>query len=556
QVVQNSIDSLPNASSFYGSLVAEPMLWNSSSLRDNNGPWTVSLRELVNNYADETALASFFDGWSGGSAALAGATMPDYKLTTVYNASPARAITDMVLEAGAADVEDVITDEEDVTAFELGKLAVTGGMLSVDEMTSAIVYGTAGDTISLGEHHIYGSSRVGVQRYDSLQLANLLNLSDAGAVRSTLMSRVPWYSYAYADVISSSKKQEYDGTINTYSGVLNNTRNLGRRYYELTDHLGNVLATVLDRKTGYKTSPGATLYDHWSADLAQVSDYYPGGMMMPGRNVEYSWSRMGAQGSPKDDEVYGKGNFIDMGDRHLMTQILRTPKTDNKSEKYPSISPYAYVMGNYPNAIDPNGKDVFLITYLTKKDVAGHTALAVENYKQVTTMVKENGKEVMKTEFVKDGTVTIYELGPGGMLKEGKKAATTRVSAKYVEKTVPLGVIDKVGGSEWEQSPPDGIIRFKTDPGTDQYIQYKMSDYQNQNSEYCGTSNNCTDYAGYGAELATGKEINARESNGFIGATTPGKMFTEAKKAPNAEVIKDPGKAAEKPFDKAYKGED
>jgi hypothetical protein len=41
----------------------------------------------------------------------------------------------------------------------------------------------------------------------------------------------------------------------------------GRRYYELTDHLGNVLATVLDRKTGNGTREGGTLYDHWSAEL-------------------------------------------------------------------------------------------------------------------------------------------------------------------------------------------------------------------------------------------------------------------------------------------------
>jgi hypothetical protein len=82
----------------------------------------------------------------------------------------------------------------------------------------------------------------------------------------------------------------------------------GRRYYELTDHLGNVLATVLDRKTDSGTNPtDPTLYDHWSADIASSADYYPGGFVMQGRSTEHTWSRFGAQGSPKDDEVYGKG---------------------------------------------------------------------------------------------------------------------------------------------------------------------------------------------------------------------------------------------------------
>ncbi|GAA4454298.1 hypothetical protein GCM10023092_16120 [Rurimicrobium arvi] len=428
------------------------MLWNSSSLRDNNGPWTVSLRELVNNYADETALASFFDGWSGGSAALAGATMPDYKLTTVYNASPARAITDMVLEAGAADVEDVITDEEDVTAFELGKLAVTGGMLSVDEMTSAIVYGTAGDTISLGEHHIYGSSRVGVQRYDSLQLANLLNLSDAGAVRSTLMSRVPWYSYAYADVISSSKKQEYDGTINTYSGVLNNTRNLGRRYYELTDHLGNVLATVLDRKTGVKVGEAPTLYDHWSADLASVTDYYPGGMMMPGRNLEWDWSRMGSQSQQKDDEIYGKGNTYAFKYRMEDARINRFFSSDPLHEKYPYNSDYAFSENRLIDAVEFEGLESVIYTIIRNLNKDG-TSTKVITEKQL----KNNGPlgDGAAVILVKDG-VKHYMYGD-----KSKDMKDFIVSYEGYEKSVYPSV---EGGN-----PTGGVGHKLTDQETKQF---------------------------------------------------------------------------------------
>ncbi|MDI9320574.1 MAG: hypothetical protein QM530_08895 [Phycisphaerales bacterium] len=130
----------------------------------------------------------------------------------------------------------------------------------------------------------------------------------------------------------------------------------------MTDHLGNVLATVLDRKTGTGTlTSDPTKYDHWSADLASTADYYPGGMMMPGRNTEYSWSRMGMQGQQKDDEVYGKGNFVDMGDRHLDTRIIRTPKTDNLAANYPSVSPYVYALNTFPNATDPDGQRVIFV---------------------------------------------------------------------------------------------------------------------------------------------------------------------------------------------------
>ena len=102
------------------------------------------------------------------------------------------------------------------------------------------------------------------------------------------------------------------------------------------------------------------MYDHWSADLASTADYYPGGMMMPGRNTEYSWSRMAYNGKPKDDEVYGKGNYTDYGARGLDTRIMRWTATDPIASKYPHSSPFVYVAGNPIILVDPDGKDVHL----------------------------------------------------------------------------------------------------------------------------------------------------------------------------------------------------
>lgn len=147
------------------------------------------------------------------------------------------------------------------------------------------------------------------------------------------------------------------------------------------DHLGNVLATVLDRKTGEGTDASSSLYDHWSADLASTADYYPGGMMMPGRNTEYSWSRMGYNGKLKDDEVYGKGNLIDMGDRHLDTRILRTPRTDEKATKYPHMSPYSYANNNPIAFVDPNGKEnvIYLVVLPSANAALGESKISAND---------------------------------------------------------------------------------------------------------------------------------------------------------------------------------
>ena len=235
----------------------------------------------------------------------------------------------MADEATDDELRDVLVGMPDLPTAELGEIIIDKGAVAAAEVNHGIMMGTSGDTLNLAEHHIYGSTRLGVQRYDSILLAlpdanhlfvgNILNPETGDPVYNLNLAS-PWYSYSFQDLIDPSKRDPYGTSGNTFLGEWQTSRTLGRRYYEMTDHLGNVLATVLDRKTGALPSSGGAgggMYDHWLADLASTADYYPGGMMMPGRNTEYSWSRMGAQRSPKDDEVYGKGNLIDMGDREM-----------------------------------------------------------------------------------------------------------------------------------------------------------------------------------------------------------------------------------------------
>ena len=55
-------------------------------------------------------------------------------------------------------------------------------------------------------------------------------------------------------------------------------------HYELSNHLGNVLAVVSDRKVPTTANPtGLGAVDHYDADVVQYTDYYPFGMQMPER---------------------------------------------------------------------------------------------------------------------------------------------------------------------------------------------------------------------------------------------------------------------------------
>ncbi|HTN00058.1 MAG TPA: hypothetical protein VL088_14980 [Pedobacter sp.] len=97
------------------------------------------------------------------------------------------------------------------------------------------------------------------------------------------------------------------------------------------------------------------MYDHWHADIAQASDYYPGGMIMPGRYKEYDWSRMGNQSQQKDDEVYGKGNLYAYKYRMNDARINRFFSPDPLHAKYPNNSDYAFSQNRLIDAFELEG---------------------------------------------------------------------------------------------------------------------------------------------------------------------------------------------------------
>ncbi|GEM_PF-5961306 len=120
--------------------------------------------------------------------------------------------------------------------------------------------------LTLAEHHIYGSSRIGIRR-DTTQLAEVRFATDS---------------------IRSSGSIGLDSIIATSNPGLDSircSRHLGYKNYELTNHLGNVLAISLDRRL-YAESGGS--FSHWAPDVSQANDYYPFGMMVPNRNYSRS----------------------------------------------------------------------------------------------------------------------------------------------------------------------------------------------------------------------------------------------------------------------------
>jgi RHS repeat-associated protein len=80
----------------------------------------------------------------------------------------------------------------------------------------------------------------------------------------------------------------------------------GERMYELSNHLGNVLVTISDRKKGIADPLNAALIKFFEPVMLSGTDYYPFGMAMRvGGESKYKY---GYNGQEMSNEVKGEGN--------------------------------------------------------------------------------------------------------------------------------------------------------------------------------------------------------------------------------------------------------
>lgn len=128
----------------------------------------------------------------------------------------------------------------------------------------------------------------------------------------------------------------------------------GRKFFELSDYLGNVMVTVSDKKKGISTD--STSISYFMPDILSTHEYYPFGMSMPGRSSSNDTYRYGFNGKENDNEIKGEGNSLDFGARVYDPRIGRFLSLDPKSKDYPDWSPYVYAYDNPVRLVDDNGE--------------------------------------------------------------------------------------------------------------------------------------------------------------------------------------------------------
>ncbi len=151
---------------------------------------------------------------------------------------------------------------------------------------------TQSDQIRLKGQHMYGSSRLGVRNSDLL-------LSSREFYVSGQVPNSPYLHYSYSQDIDVTVP---NSAISTYL--------TGVKFFELPNHLGNVLSVVTDNVWAREDPNVQDQILCFDPHIKSATDYYPFGMMMPGRNFSSDDYSYGFNGQERDDEIKGAGNSV------------------------------------------------------------------------------------------------------------------------------------------------------------------------------------------------------------------------------------------------------
>lgn len=299
------------AHGFFNTVFFDDDIYKSPHLRTGSLPNSGFENELTMQLlgcGPRTGLKSFFNQWEHATDWMNSEMTKTERLTVVYQDNPDATITDFFTTQPDSAIATVIAKMPDVTALDYSEKVIKTMPTDAGNPGNVINWyytGNVRDSIWLAEHHLYGSSRLGIQQCTNA-LYSKFDIDPGVAQPKPLNASVPWYSYAYADLVKKDQKSPW-GQGHTDTTRMNRT--VGYRSYELTDHTGNVLATILDRKTGFVDPYNGFRYSFFYADVAAAQDYYPGGFVMEQRSslmndTSYKY-RYGAQGQQKENNLQG-----------------------------------------------------------------------------------------------------------------------------------------------------------------------------------------------------------------------------------------------------------
>jgi RHS repeat-associated protein len=269
----------------------------------------------------------------------------------------------------------------------------------------------AGGSLAQTEIHLYGSSRLGM----------------------------------------ATKHIAPDTTVVLSGGFVSGIKSIfarGEKLFELSNHLGNVLVTISDRRM-QSSAVGVTV-DYYTADVMTANDYYPGGMLMPGRKFNSGY-RYGFNGKEQDPEVSEEGTQYDYGFRIYDSRLVRFKSVDPLAKEYAFYTPYQYAGNNPVEGIDLDGLEyvTYKIRYVDGKMVS-KTMVTDYRYLSEQVLNQMHQKRLTFTRYVNYGD------------KGDKPTAETYTKNFYSVYSMGFGPMGRGVSYEYEYASSNSPVTVKT----------------------------------------------------------------------------------------------
>lgn len=318
----------------------------------------------------------------------------------------------------------------------------------------------------------------------------------------TLLPRPP-FPVGDDETVDPSAYEQWRKTFESWEAAMKAERERDQFlfYYYNRDHLGNIREVADD-----------------NGNVVQVNNYYPFGSPYCDTSASKAPELQPCKYNGKELDLMHGLNTYDYGARQYNPVVPIWDRVDPLCEKYYNTSPYAYCGNNPVNAVDPEGKDSYLLIWFAQKKNVGHAGFAIANY---------NYKGQM------NGTYTYLDLWP---LEGHKLKGDTNNAAFQVKSNIELIELLHSDVTGYENRKPDAYIKIFSNREKDTEAYEAMKEEIN-NDKYDLFERNCSDFAKTGIQAATGIKVDGQEQILTKKVTTPGQLFRDVRKIKGVQTV-------------------
>lgn len=301
-------------------------------------------------------------------------------------------------------------------------MQITGELNQPGTKYEYYVYDATGNLMATYEQEFNGNLPGGGAPAMYTEVTKLVDRNIYGAARIGSKQENKALNSRHFDLSGGTSFVTNQSTISTEFHTDNfdkEKRYVGEKRYEMANHLNNVLNVITDRKV-----PNATA-DGYEADIVAYSDYYPYGMLLPGRiGSSADDYRYGFQGQEMDDEIKGEGNSVNYKYRMHDPRIGRFFAIDPLEAKYPHNSPYAFSENRVIDGVELEGLEFNNSTkadeYKSRNNIGStsgnsfgtSSGSSADGATSITTSYPSSPTGVHHDNSFKLGKITPYEMHP------------------------------------------------------------------------------------------------------------------------------------------------